>query len=297
MKRIAALVTICWLFSGHPAVAGTASARLQGDGSIRLFNYHLNEFAEIQFRKGENIDPEAIERINHLLRSRDSNKQTPIAMALIDLIDYLQDKFGADTIEIISAYRSPEFNASLLRNGHTVSPESLHMSGRALDIHIDEIREETLRDYLVSLHMGGVGYYGPFDFIHIDVGPVRHWGEKPSRKRKLIGVLQPDAARQLISDHNDYLLGMTLHFSWQGSEDSAFNRIQDFRLQHFHRGQWKTVAKGTRQQIHGNFVLPFADKIFCKPNGMIRYGKYRWTFRLLGQEKLNSSNEFYLKKA
>ena len=171
------------------------------------------------------------------------------------------------------------------------------MSGHALDIHIDEVREETLRDYLVSLRTGGVGYYGPFDFIHLDVGPVRRWGEEPPRARKLIGVLQPDAALQLISDRNEYLPGTTLQFSWQGPKDKGVNMVHDIRLEYFHRGKWELVAQGTIPFKHDNFTLPFADKLFHGTDGGIRYGKYRWTFRITGQNDLYSSNEFYLKKA
>ena len=111
-----------------------------GDGTLNLFNYHLNEFSQVTFRDKKNYRPDGINKANHLLRSRDNGQPVNIEPRLLDLLDHLQDYFGADTIEIISGYRSPELNEALLKNGHKVSPQSLHMQGKAVDIHIDEIR-------------------------------------------------------------------------------------------------------------------------------------------------------------
>src|SRR5262245_751333 len=177
-----------------PPAATASPAYPRGDGQVRIFNYHLNEFAEVRFRQGDTLLPAGLAQVNALLRSRDNSEQAPIDPRLLDLIDHLQDHFQADTIEVISGYRRKEFNDSLLKTGHTVSPVSLHTKGQAIDIHIDEVREETLRDYALGLGLGGVGYYGPLDFVHLDVGPVRRWGEGSAAPRKLVGVLQPQAA-------------------------------------------------------------------------------------------------------
>lgn len=299
--QLRVFVSFLLLFTCGVGKVQAAEAPLRGDGVIRLYNYHLNEFAEIRFRSEETLNATALEKIHHLLRSRDNHQQKAVPLTLIDLIDYLQDKFNADTIEIISAYRSPELNKELRRNGHAVSPVSLHISGQALDIHIDEIREETLRDYLLTLKVGGVGYYGPFDFVHIDTGPIRHWGEEISSQRKLIGVLQPDAPRQLTSDRNEYLPGAQLSFTWQVPPNSSTTTegtaITDMQLEHFHRGRWQVVARESRPLTETHFTLPYDDGRFKNKMGQIRHGKYRWIFRQSGEEIPSSSNEFYLKKS
>lgn len=265
----------------------------RGDGQVRLFNYHLNEFAEIRFRDGEKILPEGLSQVNALLRSRDNSAQAPIDPRLLDLADHLQDRFQADTVEIISGYRRKEFNESLLKSGRAVSPVSLHTQGQALDIHIDEVREETLRDYLQGLGLGGVGYYGPMDFIHIDVGPVRHWGEGPGA-RKLVGVLQPEAPVQLTSDKNDYLPGETLLFTWTLPDGVSPDRVQGLRLELFRRGKW--IACPLTEGAAPAFRLPAAS-LQCEGAGQgPSYGKFRWVFQLPGDPAPHSSNEFYLKK-
>ncbi len=288
------LICVALLLFGPwaPPAQSQAPAYPRGDGRVRIFNYHLNEFAEIEFRQGEQLSASGLAQVQALLRSRDNAEQTAIDPRLLDLIDHLQDHFQADTIEIISGYRRKELNESLLKSGHSVSPVSLHTKGQALDIHIDELREETLRDYLLGLGLGGVGYYGPLDFIHIDVGPARRWGEG-SGPRKLVGVLLPGAPLQLTSDKNDYLPGETLIFTWTGPED-LFAQVQGLQLEQFRRGRWVTCApQATGAKA---FRLP-ASTLRCEAGiDGAGFGKFRWTFRLPGNPDLLSSNEFYLKK-
>lgn len=290
------LACLCLVLGmGRDATAQEAPAFPRGDGQVRIFNYHLNEFIEVRFRQGNDFIPAGLDQVNALLRSRDNSEQAPIDPRLLDLIDHLQDHYEADTIEIISGYRRKEFNDSLLKTGHTVSPVSLHTKGQAIDIHIDEIREETLRDYLLSLKLGGVGYYGPLDFVHIDVGPVRRWGEPMGSGRKLVGVLQPEAPIQLTSDKNDYLPGETLFFTWTSLQGFSQSSIQALQLEHFHRGKWESCP--TSGPPAKDFSLP-ATNLSCEPGQKgASFGKFRWTFKIPGNESPLSSNEFYLKKS
>lgn len=264
---------------------------LQGDGKLRLYNYHLDEFLEIQFKKNGEADLVAIDKISQFLRSRDNSEKIQINPTLLDWMDYLQDHFAADTLEIISAYRRKEFNEALLKSGHAVSPVSLHTQGNAIDIHIDEIREETLRDRLLSLQRGGVGYYALLDFVHMDTGPVRRWGEN-SNGRKLVGVLDPQSALQLTSDKNDYLPGEKPQWKW--SNNSELAKIQMIKLEHFWRGKWEACLPSLKIQEVFSFPL---DQIRCEKSGPEKkFGKYRIIFQMEGNNKLLSSNEFYLKK-
>ncbi len=272
-----------------------AEQALRGDGELRLFNYHLDEFLEVKFRDKNQYIEEEFKRIHHILRSRGNEEIIPIAQKLLDLIDHLQDHFGADQIEIISGYRDKKFNAQLKKEGHAVSPVSLHMKGQALDIHIDEVREETLRDYLLSLQLGGVGYYGPMDFVHIDTGPARQWGGKGPFPRKLVGVLKPKAPTQFISDKNDYLSGEILKLQWI-LPDSKLN-LKDLRLEQFRRGKWKQVPLPTMKGMDkATLIMSFDFSAFKDLENAQLYGKHRFLFQRKGSDEVLSSNEFYLKK-
>ncbi len=266
----------------------------QGDGRLRLFNYHLDEYSEVTFRENGKIVAAGIAEINRMFRSRDNSAVIKMQIELIDLLDHLQDHFEADAIEIISGYRTKALNKQLQNEGHAVSPVSFHMAGQAADIHIDEIREETVRDYVEQLKTGGVGYYGPMDFVHVDRGPVRTWGRRGPFPRKLVGFLDKDIATQLTSNKNDYLKGNTLHFQWTQLDPA---KLKDIQLEHFFRGKWNRVPMRapaeTRQQ---RFELPFSAPLFQHAEGRPRYGKYRWSYHLSGVEKDLFSNEFYLKR-
>jgi uncharacterized protein YcbK (DUF882 family) len=76
---------------------------------------------------------------------------------------------------VISGYRSPETNALLREESSGVALNSLHLQGMAVDIRVPGRHLATLRNAARSLARGGVGYYPASDFVHVDVGQVRHW--------------------------------------------------------------------------------------------------------------------------
>jgi uncharacterized protein YcbK (DUF882 family) len=82
---------------------------------------------------------------------------------------------SSGTYEIISGYRSQATNAKLRKSSSKVAKKSLHMSGRAIDIRLNDLKTIQLRDLARSLKSGGVGFYADSDFIHIDTGRVRTW--------------------------------------------------------------------------------------------------------------------------
>jgi len=49
------------------------------------------------------------------------------------------------------------------------------MQAMAIDIRIPDVSAAELRNVALSLHCGGVGYYAASNFVHVDVGRIRHW--------------------------------------------------------------------------------------------------------------------------
>jgi uncharacterized protein YcbK (DUF882 family) len=49
------------------------------------------------------------------------------------------------------------------------------MQAEAIDIRLPGIATARVRDAALHLQRGGVGYYRDSNFVHVDVGPVRHW--------------------------------------------------------------------------------------------------------------------------
>jgi uncharacterized protein YcbK (DUF882 family) len=56
-----------------------------------------------------------------------------------------------------------------------VAQNSQHVVGKAIDVRLQGVETERLRDAAIALQRGGVGYYGASDFVHVDTGRVRRW--------------------------------------------------------------------------------------------------------------------------
>ena len=82
---------------------------------------------------------------------------------------------GAGEIHVISGYRSPEYNAQLVKRSRRVAQHSLHIQGQALDFYIPGVKLREIRHAALKLRYGGVGVYPRAKFIHLDCGPFRTW--------------------------------------------------------------------------------------------------------------------------
>ncbi len=94
------------------------------------------------------------------LKPRNSNKMKPPQKRLIALLAQVSDHFGGRRIQVVSGYR--------LAGGYT-SHDSRHVSGAAIDIHVDGVPNRQLCDYLRHFDDVGVGFYPNSTFIHFDV--------------------------------------------------------------------------------------------------------------------------------
>ncbi len=146
---------------------------------IALHNLHTDERLEtVYFEDGRYI-PEAMHDLKRVLRDFRNGEQHEIESSLIDLLDTVRARTGTrQPFQVISGYRSPTTNA-MLHEEHEhsgVAVHSLHMQGEAMDIRLADVALDHLRNAAFSLQRGGVGYYPASDFVHVDVGAVRHWG-------------------------------------------------------------------------------------------------------------------------
>ncbi|MBI2346688.1 MAG: YcbK family protein [Deltaproteobacteria bacterium] len=289
------------------------AASVKTDGRLVLYSYLHKEVLEIRYRLSDGTyDSKSLIKIASLMRSPDG-AVAPIDPRLIELIDAVQDRFGADTVEIISGYRSPAYNTELKATGHNVARESLHLQGQAADIHLDEATERAIRDFAVGLQRGGVGYYPSLHFVHVDLGPVRQWAEVEG-PRKLVGMENNTGPCELITDRNVYFpLLSTPPPSMGGGQGEGEVRItirgiptecdpKQFLLEHFRRGEWQSLpepaeltllkeprpcpARANTTGMCVDYTMSLAGRPF---------GKYR--LRLVAKRALPSlSNEFYLKR-
>lgn len=176
--------------------------------------------------------PEALGRINWFLRDYRCNKTMAIDPALLDLLWMLgKDLAPSGPVRIVSAYRSEGYNASLLRAGRTVDPNSQHMYGRAIDVIFPGVKLDALKEAALKYRLGGVGHY-PFSgppFLHLDTGPVRAWEEiHPSQRRTMPIALRPRTRLRIDCGLKmaDVLQSVSLQQAYAALPDGAISDIR-----------------------------------------------------------------------
>jgi uncharacterized protein YcbK (DUF882 family) len=155
------------------AVPG-AYAQPHSGNILRMYNIHTGEKLDIGYCLPGVCDREAAEKINYFLRCHYTDEIREIDLSLIDLLCRIKDAVVTEQeIQIISGYRSPAYNETLICQGRNVSRNSLHLQGLAIDFAIEGIGSDRLSRIAKSFAAGGVGKYP--EFVHIDVGRVRYW--------------------------------------------------------------------------------------------------------------------------
>jgi uncharacterized protein YcbK (DUF882 family) len=153
------------------AVTGIEGAK---ERVLRLYNTHTGEHLHTRYWARGDYIHEEVSRIHHFLRCHYANTVKPINMKVVDLLCDVKNFFAwSKEINIISGYRSPEYNEHLRSIGRHVSGNSLHLDGLAIDFAIPGTRTDRIAQAAAQFQAGGVGLYQ--DFVHIDVGRVRRW--------------------------------------------------------------------------------------------------------------------------
>jgi len=144
---------------------------------LHLYHLHTGERIAVVYRVGDKYIPTAVAELNHFLRDHRTGDTRDYDVREFDLLHDLLIKVGQPDgeIDIVCGYRTPWSNNYLRQHGHGVALHSQHMEARAIDIRIPGIPTSDIRNAALSLQRGGVGYYAQSGFVHVDVGPIRHW--------------------------------------------------------------------------------------------------------------------------
>jgi uncharacterized protein YcbK (DUF882 family) len=160
--------------------AGPARLLAASDASRKLsfVHTHTGERLSVTYYQAGTYDTAALARVNVLLRDFRTESVHPIDPKVLDVLYALQCRCSSEEcFEIISGYRSPVTNAMLRGRSKGVAEHSLHMEGRAIDIRLRGQSTRLLAVLARQLGWGGVGYYRVSDFVHVDTGRVRVWGD------------------------------------------------------------------------------------------------------------------------
>ena len=152
------------------------NARALDARQLSFYHTHTEERLDIVYFENDEYVDSALEEINHFLRDFRTGDVTVMDPGLLDLIYDIRETIESDgTYEVISAYRSPKTNEMLRTRRGGVARNSQHLLGTAIDVRLEDIPIEVLRDTALAMRRGGVGFYRKADFVHIDTGRVRRW--------------------------------------------------------------------------------------------------------------------------
>jgi uncharacterized protein YcbK (DUF882 family) len=183
LRRLSLILLFLLVFQVTLPLLGRGGVESASAGAheyrLRFYHTHTGKWLDVVYRRGDQYIPEALDELDHYLRDHRTGDVRHFDPRLFDLLYDLTASLGdsGGEIDVICGYRTPWSNEFLrTRNPHTgVAQHSLHMQAEAVDIRLPGIPTSELRDAALRLHRGGVGYYRTSDFVHVDVGRVRHW--------------------------------------------------------------------------------------------------------------------------
>jgi len=161
-------------------LAATPTVFAAGDErrTLSFVHTHTGEHLTAEYYKQGAYSSAVLQQVNVLLRDFRDNTVHPIDPRVLDRLFLLQSVIGgSEPFQVISAYRSPATNAALHEKSSGVAEHSLHMEGRAIDVRLAGVATERLARLAIQQSSGGVGFYRVSDFVHVDTGRVRSWGD------------------------------------------------------------------------------------------------------------------------
>jgi len=185
------------------ASSSAPTANTTRDRTISFYNIHNKETLTIQYMKAGKRLPDAMQKINWILRDWRKDEAAQMDPELIDLLWEIHTELGStEPIHIISGYRSRDTNNMLRRTVGGQASESRHILGRAADVHFPDVPIRQLRYSALIHERGGVGYYptSAIPFVHIDTDRVRAWPRLP---RTELALLFPNGRTQHLPDDGE----------------------------------------------------------------------------------------------
>ena len=141
---------------------------------LNLSNPHTGETFSGIYRDDNGPIPRVMEELSVFFRDFRANQRIDIDVGVIDFLSQVMQAVGEKNATILSAYRTPQTNAMLIRTGFGAAENSQHLYGRALDVHFGDKLADAMKAAR-AMQRGGVGWYPHSSFMHIDTGPVRNW--------------------------------------------------------------------------------------------------------------------------
>lgn len=153
---------------------------LRGAGDVRRVRMYSGRTGEsmdtIYWVEGKYIK-EVLTEVNHFMRDWRTDQSKTMDPRTLDIMAASHRLLDvSEPFMLLSGYRSPQTNAMLRSKSGGVAKHSLHMVGQAADLRLKSRSVGQMARAAEACASGGVGRYSGSNFVHMDCGPVRHWG-------------------------------------------------------------------------------------------------------------------------
>ena len=153
------------------------------DRSLWLYNPVTDETLSTTYWLNGQFVPEALEKIDYIMRDHRTGEVKSIDLGLINLLHTIKIQIELDEpFHVVSGYRCRKSNELLRKSGRNAARNSYHLKGQAADIRLPDGHLNSLLKVATVIKGGGVGYYPRDNFVHVDVGPVRYWSPRSRKK-------------------------------------------------------------------------------------------------------------------
>ena len=179
-------------------LSGSGRATSDRTRTISFYHIHTHETLTVTYKKDGKLVPEAMAKIDWIMRDWRKNQVVKIDPDTIDLLWEMHTELGSrEPMHIICGYRSRDTNEMLRRTVGGQASQSQHITGKAIDVTFPDVPLKRVRYSALVRERGGVGYYptSGIPFVHVDTSGVRHWPRLP---RYELALLFPNGHTKLM---------------------------------------------------------------------------------------------------
>ena len=177
-RKLLALGCASLIASASPAFPTTV-AIIRNQGNIRRLCMECKktgEFINIVYWVDGQYIPDALAELNYFMRDARADAYIRMDPQNFDILAAAHRLLETEKpYMLLSGYRTKNTNKILRRISPRVARKSLHIEGKAADVHIRGISARTLAKAAERCRAGGVGTYNRAGFVHIDCGDLRTW--------------------------------------------------------------------------------------------------------------------------
>lgn len=224
------------------------------DKTLNLKQNNTGDILKITFEKNGKVDLDAINKLDWFLRDWRKDKERKMDRRIFDALWDVQKAIGLDTVIYVHCgYRSAETNAMLRSRSSAVAEHSQHILGKAVDFSVPTMNVKKLREILLKLQHGGVGYYpsAGMPFVHMDVGNIRYW---PRMTRVELARVFPDGKTLYLPTDGRPMPGYMEALNEQRNKD-VNNNIQVASSEKEKSGTIFDLIFGNKKKSEDNIIV------------------------------------------